>query len=154
MTDKFKINIELKVPDGVTSDAVVRGTIELNKDVLKEFSINQGDSEEFEFEVDIEEGEHALTINNNFSPDPKTACVIDKIRFDDIDLGIIAYSGEYRPNYPEPWYSDQCKEGNTPKEVWGGKDAKDGSAPMFMGWEGSYKLKFSTPLYEWLLENI
>ena len=154
MTDKFKINIDLKCPEGIDPDAEIRGTIEINEKVIENFTIKQGTSQSYEHEIDIEEGEHVLTINNHYSADPKTACVIEKVTFDDIDLGIIAYSGEYRPDYPEPWYTDECAAGRTPKEVWGGKDSQDGSTPMFMGWEGSYKLKFYTPLYEWLLEHL
>ena len=56
------------------------------------------------------------------------------------------------PTYPEPWYSDEVAAGRPPEENIG--NGKNGSACLFMGWEGHYHLKFSTPLYEWLLENI
>ena len=67
---------------------------------------------------------------------------IMQITIDQIDLGIILYSGEYHPTYPEPWYSDEVAAGRQPREYIGGQDSSDGSAPLFMGWEGVYKLKF------------
>jgi hypothetical protein len=69
-------------------------------------------------------------------------------------LGVILYKGGYTPTYPEPWYTDETNAGRPPKEVIGGPDGLMGSAPLFMGWEGTYTLKFSTPLYEWLLDHL
>ena len=161
MSDDFKIVIVLKTPEGASSEEEVRGNILLDDKELQEFTLKSGTEEKFEHVVTLEDGDHKLIINNKYAPDNKLACIIDKIEFDDIDLGIIAYSGEYRPNYPEPWYTNECSEGRQPKEVWGGgkagKDSfagQDGSACLFMGWEGEYTLKFYTPLYEWLLEHL
>lgn len=155
MSDDFKIVIVLKTPEGASSEEEVRGNILLDDKELQEFTLKSGTEEKFEHVVTLEDGDHKLTINNKYAPDNKLACVIDKIEFDEIDLGIIAYGGEYRPNYPEPWYTDECASGRQPKEVWGGEAGiKDGSACLFMGWEGEYTLKFYTPLYEWLLEHL
>ena len=65
MTDKFKITVALKVPEGIDPDTEVRGTIEINSTVLEEFAIKQNTTQHFEHEIDLDGGDHILTVNNN-----------------------------------------------------------------------------------------
>jgi len=71
---------------------------------------------------------------------------IKKIEIDDVDIGALVYDGVYRPYYPEPWATQQRQSG---KQL----------APTFknvtkMGFNGIWRLKFTSPFYIWLLENL
>jgi len=71
---------------------------------------------------------------------------IKSIEIDEIDIGTLVYEGVYSPEYPEPWASQQTAAGfNLPKEL---KNVTE------MGHNGTWTLKFSSPFYMWLLENL
>ena len=68
---------------------------------------------------------------------------IRDITIDEIDIGALVYEGKYRPEYPEPWASQQANAGNklpiTLKNV------------TEMGHNGTWTFGFSSPFYMWLL---
>lgn len=151
--DTLKFKVEVECPNEQTPSDITRGSISVNGKRVKDIElIGKTEPQAIEFDVSIEDGEHTLTVEHTFSESSQCALVINKIEIDDIDIGVLAYHGVYTPTYPEPWYSDEVAAGRQPKETIG--NGVDGSACMFMGWEGRYDLKFTTPLYEWLLENI
>ena len=150
--DQLEFEITVKCPQVESDDSQTRGTININGEQQAKIELNGAEEKVIKFNAELEDGEHTIEITHDFSADNISALVIEKIIMDEIDIGVISYSGTYTPTYPEPWYSDEVDAGRTPKETIG--NGVDGSAPLFMGWEGSYKLQFSTPLYEWLLENI
>ena len=153
-TQNLEFSIKVKCPKSENPDAETRGYIAVDGKKIQDFSIVGATEQTVDFELSLEDAEHEISVHHTYSPDPLAACIIESITVDQIDLGIILYSGEYHPTYPEPWYSDESAAGRTPREVIGGKEANDGSMPLFMGWEGVYSLKFYTPLYEWLLDNL
>ena len=71
---------------------------------------------------------------------------IKNIEIDQIDVGTLVYEGVYKPEYPEPWASQQANAGNklpiTLKNV------------TEMGHNGTWTFGFSSPFYMWLLENL
>ena len=71
---------------------------------------------------------------------------IKNIEIDQIDVGTLVYEGVYKPEYPEPWASQQANAGNklpiTLKNV------------TEMGLNGTWTFGFSSPFYMWLLENL
>ena len=71
---------------------------------------------------------------------------IKRIEIDEIDIGGLVYEGEYTPIYPEPWASQQIKDGIDLKTSLRNVTA--------MGFDGTWKFKFSSPFYMWLLENL
>jgi hypothetical protein len=71
---------------------------------------------------------------------------IKGINIDDIDIGALIYEGEFTPIYPEPWATQQREAG-----VVLDKTFKQCSK---MGHDGEWKLKFASPFYMWLLENL
>ncbi len=148
----LEFEITVKCPQVESDASQTRGTINIDGEKQATIELNGAEEKVVKFSADLEDGEHTFEITHDYSADNISALVIEKIIMDEIDIGVISYGGTYTPTYPEPWYSDEQEAGRTPKETIG--DGVDGSAPLFMGWEGSYKLKFSTPLYEWLLENI
>tara|TARA_S200002703_G_scaffold60343_1_gene52243 strand:- start:2122 stop:2577 length:456 start_codon:yes stop_codon:yes gene_type:complete len=150
--DTVEIKIEVSCPGQETDEDKTRGSIKINNKVIEKIDLTGKETKELTMNVYLEDETHTLEIEHSYSENPKTALVINKIVIEDIDIGVIAYEGEYRPIYPEPWYSDETAAGRPPKEIIGKE--QDGSACLFMGWEGTYKLQFSTPLYEWLLQKI
>ena len=71
---------------------------------------------------------------------------IKTIEVDEIDIGALVYEGEYTPEYPEPWATQQRESGN---------DLKDSFKNVTkMGFNGTWNFKFESPFYMWLLENL
>ena len=153
MSDTFDLKITISTPKSTGGEAEeTRGSLHFDDKELEKFSIMSGETRTIESKVEVEDGDHEIKVKHLFSASPSSALIIDQIEMDEINIGVISYQGEYRPTYPEPWYGDESTAGRTPKEVIGRGD--DGSACLYMGWEGNYTLKFSTPLYEWLLEHL
>ena len=71
---------------------------------------------------------------------------IKSIEIDEIDIGSLVYEGVYKPEYPEPWATQQAKAGNKLPET-----LKNVSQ---MGHNGTWTLSFTSPFYMWLLENL
>jgi hypothetical protein len=71
---------------------------------------------------------------------------IKKIEIDEIDIGALVYEGVYTPEYPEPWATQQKESGN---------DLRDSFKNVTqMGFNGTWRFKFDSPFYMWLLENL
>ena len=71
---------------------------------------------------------------------------IKNIQIDEIDIGALVYEGVYTPEYPEPWATQQHEAG---------QDLRDSFKNVTkMGFNGEWKLTFSSPFYMWLLENL
>lgn len=71
---------------------------------------------------------------------------IKSMEIDEIDIGALVYEGVYTPEYPEPWATQQ-RQANNELPV----SFKNVTA---MGHNGVWELKFSSPFYMWLLENL
>jgi hypothetical protein len=71
---------------------------------------------------------------------------IKRIEIDEIDIGSLVYEGLYQPAYPEPWATQQRTAGvELPVSF------KNVST---MGHNGVWEVKFTSPFYMWLLENL
>ena len=112
-------------------------------------------TEYFEFDVEIEEGEHNLEVEllNKLSTDTvkdndgnivdDMLLNIDLIEIDNIDLGVLRWTGSiYEPIYPDN-YTDESQ-----------KQIKQIKNCVNLGWNGVWRLPFTSPYYIWLLENI
>lgn len=71
--------------------------------------------------------------------------LIDRIKFNGLDLKTFANHSKYYPKYPEPWYSQQ--------------DSKPGkyiTGVQELGWNGRWELSFSAPIFTWIhqVENL
>ena len=112
-----------------------------------------------EFEHELEEGkEYKLTINRS-GKDKNQTVVNDKgdllkdqllhiksIEIDEIDIGALVYEGVYTPKYPEPWATQQRQAGVELQESFKNVTA--------IGHDGTWRFKFGSPFYMWLLENL
>ena len=111
-----------------------------------------------EFEHELEEGKSYNLIIDRLGKDKKQTIVEDgkivkdqllhikSIEIDEIDLGSLIYDGVYKPNYPEPWASQQTEAGNKLPESY--KNVTQ------MGHNGTWTFTFESPFYMWLLENL
>ena len=71
---------------------------------------------------------------------------IKGIEIDEIDIGALVYEGVYTPQYPEPWATQQREAGVELRESF--KNVTQ------MGHNGTWRFKFTSPFYMWLLENL
>jgi hypothetical protein len=111
-----------------------------------------------EFEHELTEGENYKLIIERLGKDSKQTVVEDgkivkdqllhikSIEIDEIDIGALVYEGVYTPQYAEPWATQQRSAGKAlPKSF------KNVTA---MGHNGRWELRFESPFYMWLLENL
>ena len=71
---------------------------------------------------------------------------IAEVLVNDIDIGALIFEGIYRPEYPEPWASQQTQQGiKLPDTI--------KNSPS-MGHNGTWTFSFTSPFYMWLLENL
>jgi len=111
-----------------------------------------------EFEHEFEDGKSYNLIINRLGKDTKQTVVKDEkiikdqllhiksIEIDEINIGSLVYEGVYKPDYSEPWASQQAEEGNKLPETL--KNITQ------MGHNGTWTFTFTSPFYMWLLENL
>ena len=111
-----------------------------------------------EFEHELEESKSYNLIINRSGKGNRETVVEDKkivkdqllhiksIEIDEIDIGSLIYEGIYKPEYPEPWASQQAEKGNKLPETL--KNVTQ------MGHNGTWTFTFTSPFYMWLLENL
>ena len=71
---------------------------------------------------------------------------IKSMEIDEIDLGALMYEGVYTPKYPEPWATQQRAAGVELQESF--------KNVTVIGHDGTWRFKFESPFYMWLLENL
>ena len=111
-----------------------------------------------EFEHELEEGKAYNFIIDRSGKNKRETIVDDgkivkdqllhikSIEIDEIDIGSLVYEGIYKPEYPEPWASQQAEKGNKLPETL--KNVTQ------MGHNGTWTFTFTSPFYMWLLENL
>ena len=111
-----------------------------------------------EFEHELEENKSYNLIIDRSNKNKKQTVVEDgkivkdqllhikSIEIDEIDIGALVYEGVYKPEYPEPWASQQAEAGNKLPET-----LKNVTK---MGHNGTWTFTFTSPFYMWLLENL
>ena len=157
-TEKLKFKLELF---STFWDEKPKLEILINEEskILKDIDTTEQSPSIVEFEHECIEGEqYQLTLKRTGKD--KNQTVIDSdgkitkdqllhiksIEIDEIDIGALVYEGVYTPDYPEPWYSQQVEMGKTPPNSFKNVTA--------MGHNGTWQLKFQSPFYMWLLENL
>ena len=111
-----------------------------------------------EFEHELEESKSYNLIINRSGKNKRETVVEDgkivkdqllhikSIEIDEIDIGALVYEGVYKPNYPEPWATQQAKAGNKLPETFKNVNR--------IGHNGTWTFTFESPFYMWLLENL
>ena len=112
-----------------------------------------------EFEHEFEEGKSYELIIKRTGKDRNQTVVdehenivkdqllhINSIEIDEIGIGALVYEGVCTPEYPEPWATQQREAGH---------DLQDSFKNVtVMGFNGTWRFKFTSPFYAWLLENL
>ncbi len=156
-TEKLKFKLELYA---TMWDKPPIADIKINeKSYFKEEITGTNDKPTIiEFEHELEENKSYNFIIDRLGKDKKQTIVEDgkivkdqllhikSIEIDEIDLGSLIYNGVYKPNYPEPWASQQAEAGNKLPESY--KNVTQ------MGHNGTWTFTFESPFYMWLLENL
>jgi hypothetical protein len=157
-TEKLKFKLELYA---TMWDKPPVAEIKLNsKSFFKsEITSTEQDPTIIEFEAELTEGSQYNLIIERSGKNKYQTLINEKgdilkdqllhiksIEIDEIDIGSLIYEGVYTPRYPEPWATQQRESG---------QDLKDSFKNVTqMGFEGSWQLKFASPFYMWLLENL
>ena len=99
-----------------------------------DFSANIEEDQEHVLEIRLENKTSRDTITENGEIIKDTLLNIDSIAIDDIELGDLKWSmSEFVGDDPARPILQRC---------------------VNLGWNGSYRLKFTSPFYLWLLENM
>ena len=67
------------------------------------------------------------------------AVIIESVSFFDITDDRFVWAGEYRPDYPEPWYSEQAVR---PEPLL--------KSHTYLSWNGKWTLTFDVPVFTWI----
>jgi hypothetical protein len=67
------------------------------------------------------------------------AVIIESISFFDIADNLFIWAGEYCPDYPEPWYSEQIIK---PEPLL--------KNHTYLSWNGKWRLTFTVPVFTWI----
>jgi len=148
----FKIGLS-----GTSSSKQPEFNISINNNIFHHATLTQGIGiiEYFEFDAEIDEGDNILGIESlNKLPEDTIKdesenviddmlLTIESIEIDDVDLGSLKWSVSlYYPKYPEVYLDEEQKKILEIKNC------------VHLGWNGTWKLPFSSPFYIWLLEHI
>jgi hypothetical protein len=89
-------------------------------------------------------GVHSLKVvySNKSKNDPTQAVLIKSIEFNNIQDKKFIWLGEYQPVYPEPWATQQRNQGLTLAPILSNTD--------YLGWAGTWNLKFTVPIFTWI----
>jgi len=157
-TEKLKFKLELYAT--MWDRPPVAEILIANKSFTKkEISGTESNPDVIEFEHEFTEGEeYTLVIkrsgktSDQCKVNPKGDILKDqllhikRIDIDEIDIGGLVYEGVYKPEYPEPWFTQQKTAGLDLPETF--KNVTQ------MGHNGTWSFKFGSPFYMWLLENL
>jgi len=122
----------------------IRGT-EDKPDII-EFEHELQENEKYELKIVRSGKTNSQTVVENGKMIKDQLLHIKYIEIDEIDIGPLVYEGEYTPEYPEPWATQQREAGN---------DLKDSFKNVTqMGFNGTWSFRFESPFYMWLLENL
>jgi hypothetical protein len=117
------------------------------------------ETEYFEFDASVDEGDCFLTIELKNKTKYDTVLDIhgniiedlllniDSVEIDEIDLGSLLWTAsDYRPDYPAVHKAKMQAQGI--------ELAESVKNCVNLGWNGKWMLPFQSPFYIWLLENI
>tara|TARA_A100001011_G_C13804626_1_gene632405 strand:+ start:19 stop:498 length:480 start_codon:yes stop_codon:yes gene_type:complete len=137
-------NCKISINDTEVWSGDVDGTKD-NPTVIK-FNHKLEAEQEYNLKLDRQGKDNTQTIVENGEMIKDQMLHIKSILIDEIDIGSLVYMGVYKPEYPEPWKSEQIEAGvelpETKKFV------------TEMGHNGTWTFTFTSPLYMWLLNNL
>lgn len=96
-------------------------------------------SRQFEFEFVDSTGWIKVDLVHKSDQDQHQAVIIDNIKFFGISDPRFVWLGQYTPDYPKIWFSQQHP---TP--------ARQLTNTDYLGWNGTWKLDFAVPVFTWI----
>ena len=125
-------------------------SIWLDDRIIIQSELTNQELRDIKFEHTVEQGPHDLKIRLENKADSDTVIEndkivkdmllnIDDIIIDDISLGNLLWSAKYIPDK---------------KQFYKGQEVDHLDSCVNLGWNGTYILKFTSPFYIWLLENL
>ena len=157
-TEKLKYKLELfatmwdQPPHAeilVNDQSCWKGAVEGTEDkpTLIQFECTHSEDADVKFEIKRSNKTNNQTVVNAKGDILKDQMLhIKKIEIDEIALSALVYEGEYFPEYPEPWATQQRESGQDLRDSFKNVTA--------MGFNGTWRFNFRTPFYMWLLENL
>ena len=128
-----------------------------NKNLQTIDNFINGEKKDIEFDVELNEGEHQLSIERTNKSTKDTVVSGSKIikdsTIDILDLVIDRISVEplldkakFFPQYPEPWLSQQKEAGKAPPTSY--------DYCRTLHHNGEWRLNFTSPVHIWFFQNI
>ena len=114
----------------------------INNPTIIEFTHNCEHDKDYKFTIHRQGKDLSQTIVEDGKIVKDQMLHIKALEIDEIDMGALVYEGEYKPEYPQPWASEQTDLPPTLKNV------------TVMGHNGTWTLSFKSPFYMWLLEHL
>ncbi len=113
--------------------------------VIKKHEIRHDDVLNFQLDL-LDNKEHTLTVNRTgHNEKDKQILSIINLTVDEINLNKLLDMTVYKPDYPKLWLKEQQDAGHDqPKYQKGWRD---------FGFNGQWRMNFTTPFYTWLLKN-
>ena len=141
------INFAFEFESVYTKDAP---TIEIFFDSIKIFpltTVSQAITINVPMEINSNFTLHHLEVRrgNHNEIDSQSLC-LKSVRADDIDLKKILPHTKFYPKYPLQWHAEQLVQGT----VW----PEFHSGWLEWGWNGTWKMEFTSPFYTWLLHEL
>ena len=113
--------------------------------VIKKHEIRHDNVLNFKLDL-LDNKEHTLTVNRTgHNEKDKQILSIINLTVDEINLNKLLDMTVYKPDYPKLWLKEQQDAGHDqPKYQKGWRD---------FGFNGQWRMHFTTPFYTWLLKN-
>jgi hypothetical protein len=94
----------------------------------------------FDFEFSASDSSSISVVHRGkLDDDPSTAVIVRHLSFFGISDPRFIWQAQYRPEYPEPWRSQQVP---LPPEIM--------TNTNYLGWNGAWTLEFGVPVFTWI----
>lgn len=105
-------------------------------------------TQEIEIQVELDGTKHnVLEIKrSNHNGTDSQLLALTSLWADGIDLKQVLNGTKFYPEYPLPWYDEQVSQGIVWPEWHQGW--------LEWGWNGTWKMSYDTPFYDWLLKEL
>ena len=142
MTTTYPVKLDIKLKS-IWHDNPPEINIGINNDI-QQIILSKDQTFHYEFAAD---NTSTLTIELLNKTDADTipdkgldkAVIIESISFFGISDPKFVWSGEYRPEYPEPWYSKQATK---PEPLL--------KSHTYLSWNGKWTLTIDLPVFTWI----
>ena len=109
MSDTFDLKIKVSTPKSTGGEAEeTRGSLHFDDKELEKFSIMSGETRTIEAKVEVEDGDHQISVKHLFSASPSSALIVDQIEMD--DAGYIIRTKGAQTNVSGVFVAGDCSD--------------------------------------------